>query len=476
MSRPDSAPERTRPHGRRGPSALPRLALALSLVLPLFGCRAEPPPALLGGQTTIHDTTPNAFGQPAPGLDREQELLFFVGNSFFNQNWVSAPASTEARDGLGPTFNARSCASCHMKDGRGRPPEHPDERGTGFLMRLSVHDRTSSGAHEPDPVYGAQIQDQGLEGVLPEARVLIHYDEMAGAFADGTPYSLRRPRYEIVNLAFGPLHPDIRTSPRVAPQMIGLGLLEAVPEADIVSRADPDDRDGDGISGRLNRVWDAGVGQTTLGRFGWKANQPTIRQQTSSAFLGDIGITTGDSPDQNCGRTQTACLDALDGGRPEIDDEDLAKVVLYASSLAVPAMRSPDDPRVMAGAEVFREIGCAKCHTPEMRSGVHTTLHALSNQTFHPYTDLLLHDMGEGLADRRPDFEATGSEWRTPPLWGIGLFETVNDHTYYLHDGRARNLTEAILWHGGEGEAAREAFRFLAAESREDLLRFLESL
>ncbi len=440
------------------------------------GCESTPVPELLGGQTSIYDITPNAFAQPAPGLDRDQELLFFVGNSFFNQNWVSAPASTEARDGLGPFFNARSCAGCHFKDGRGRPPQHPSESATGLLLRLSIPGRAADGSYLPDPTYGGQIQDHAIEGLRPEARLAVDGEEVPGQFADGTPYSLWRPSYRLEELGYGELHPDIAVSPRVAPQVIGMGLLEAIPESRILERADPSDQDGDGISGRPNWVWDRSSGGPALGRFGWKANQPSVLQQAAGAFLGDMGITTGLFSDQECGGVGPECTGAPSGGSPEIADDDLMKVVLYASSLAVPAMRNADDPRAIEGARLFEELGCAACHTPSTQTGIHPTIPALSNQAIHPYTDLLLHDMGDGLADGQPDFEASGSEWRTPPLWGIGLFQTVNRHTYYLHDGRARSLSEAILWHGGEAETARRRFVESSARDRAFLLFFLESL
>ena len=431
---------------------------------------------LLGGQASIHDATPNAFAQPAPGLDRDQELLFFVGNSFFNQNWVTAPASTRARDGLGPLFNARSCAGCHFRDGRGRPPRTEAEAGTGLLLRLSLPPPAGGGGDLADPAYGGQIQDFGIQGVPAEARLVVEEDEVSGQLADGTRYTLRAPRYRLLDLGYGALPPEARFSPRVAPQLIGMGLLEAISEEQVLSRADPADADGDGISGRPNRVPDQASGATVLGRFGWKASQPTVLQQTAAAFLHDIGITTHVFPEQNCRPDQRACRAAPDGGDPEIADDDLMKVVLYASSLAVPAMRDPDDPEVVRGAGIFEAVGCAGCHARTSTTGTHPTIPALSNQTIHPYTDLLLHDLGEGLSDGRPDFEASGSEWRTPPLWGIGLFETVNRHTRYLHDGRARNLGEAILWHGGEAAAARDRYWELDAEDRAALLRFLRSL
>ena len=432
--------------------------------------------ALSGGQTTVFDTTPNAFSLPVPGLERNQELLFFVGNSFFNQNWVTAPASTTARDGLGPFFNARSCASCHFKDGRGRPPEFDGEAPTGFLLRLSVPGSDMHGAAAVEPNYGGHLQDEAIMGMKPEGAFQITYAETLFTFPDGEIVMLRQPTYTFNDLSYGEMHPEMMISPRVANQMIGMGLLEAVPEETLNTIADPTDRDGDGISGRPNMVWDAFNNQMAIGRFGWKANQPTVLQQTADAFLGDIGITTPLFPDENCTDAQLDCQAAANGGRPEIDSDDFLKVVLYASSLAVPAQRNWDDPQIVQGKDLFAEIGCSKCHVAELETGIHPTIPALSQQTIRPYTDLLLHDMGAGLADGRPDFQATGSEWRTPPLWGIGLIETVNGHTLLLHDGRARNLLEAILWHGGEAEAARDTFSKLQADERDALLAFLGSL
>lgn len=435
----------------------------------MAGCTArsavEEGEELSGGQGTIFDVSRNAFSQPMPGLDREQELLFFVGNSFFNQNWVAAPASTTARDGLGPYFNARSCASCHFKDGRGRPPEFAGEMPTGLLLRLTLPAETP---------YGGQLQDQAIFDLPVEGAYTIEYTEIPFVFPDGETASLRQPIYHIDSLAYGSLPDSILISPRVGNQMIGLGLLEAIPEDAILEAADPKDADGDRISGKPNFVWDKVNGETALGRFGWKANQPSLLQQTADAFHGDLGITTWINPEQPC--HVAACANLPNGGSPEIDNDDLGKVVLYVSSLAVPARRDWEDETVLRGKEIFMQIGCQKCHTPSFETGEHPTIPALSNQKIWPYTDLLLHDMGDGLADNRPDFEATGSEWRTPPLWGIGLIQTVNGHTYLLHDGRARNLLEAILWHGGEAETARDFFANLSKEDREALIRFLESL
>ena len=427
----------------------------------------------LGGDTTAFSAGSNAFELSARNLTNDERRVFEVGDSFFNQNWVTAPASTEARDGLGPTFNAQSCSSCHNHDGRAKPPDHDEDPERGLLLRLSV-----PGPDGPvdDPIYGGQLQDRAINGVLPEGRITIRYEVVVGEYPDGTTFALRKPGYVILDLAFGQLHPEVMVSPRIAPVTVGMGLLEAVPQERLLSLADAEDADGDGISGRPNMVWDDRHARLVLGRFGWKANQPTVEQQAAGAFRGDIGITSSLVPAENCTAAQHACEEAPNGGTPEIPDERLGKVVFYVQTLAVPAMRNVDDPRVRRGAELFVRTGCAACHTPRHVTGDDHPVEALRNQTIFPFTDLLLHDMGEGLADGRPDGLASGREWRTPPLWGIGLVAVVNGHTMFLHDGRARSLEEAILWHGGEGQAARDGFMALTAKERESLLQFLRSL
>ena len=428
---------------------------------------------LLGGETTAFSQGRNAFELSARNLNNEERRTFEVGDSFFNQNWVTAPASTEARDGLGPTFNAQSCSSCHSHDGRAKPPDHDDDPTRGLLLRLSV-----PGPDGPveEPTYGGQLQDRAINGVPPEGRISIRYETITGEYADGATYTLRKPTYTIMEPAFGPLHPDVMTSPRIAPATIGMGLLEAIPEEDVLALADPEDADGDGISGRPNMVWDDEQGRQVLGRFGWKASQPTVERQSAGAFHGDIGITSRHFPDENCPPAQSACLEAPNGGSPEVPDERLGKVTFYVQTLAVPAMRNVDDPQVREGARLFMEAGCGACHTPRHETAEDYPIRPLRGQVFFPYTDLLLHDMGEGLADNRPDGDASGSEWRTPPLWGIGLVETVNGHTMFLHDGRARSIKEAVLWHDGEARQSRDYFIGLSSEERESVIRFLRSL
>jgi CxxC motif-containing protein (DUF1111 family) len=463
------------------------VVLLVVLLVSLGACQSVPqgpggeisPTALLveklGGDTTAFTNTGNAFSLSARNLTNLERRTFEVGDSFFSRNWVTAPASTEARDGLGPTFNAQSCSSCHTHDGRGKPPENAEDPQRGLLLRLSIPGEGRQGEPVADPNYGGQLQDRAILSVPPEGRIGITYTEIVGKYADGESYVLQAPSYSVDNLQFGELDPQVMVSPRIAPAVFGVGLLEAIPESEIVARADPEDADGDGISGRVNRVWDLRREKLALGRFGWKANQPTVEQQVAGAFMGDLGITSSLFPRENCPAPQLDCQAAPGGGSPELTEDRLQKVAFYNRTLAVPAMRNLEDPRVREGAGLFVSSGCAECHTPRQVTG-ETDIPALSYQAIYPYTDLLLHDMGEALADHRPDFQADGREWRTPSLWGIGLIETVNGHTRLLHDGRARNLAEAILWHGGEGERARESFRNLTREEREAVVRFLRAL
>jgi CxxC motif-containing protein (DUF1111 family) len=425
-----------------------------------------------GGAATVLDEGASAFAQPIGGLTGEQRRQFAVGNSFFNQNWVTAPASTEARDGLGPIFNAQSCSSCHFKDGRGQPPVDADDPERGLLVRLSVIGE--DGQPEAHPELGSQFQDRSIRGVPAEGTVRIEITERPGTYPDGTPYSLAAPTYVLVR-PDGSVVADVAVSPRVAPAMLGVGLLEAIPEEVVLSQADPDDADGDGISGRAHLITDAETGEQVLGRFGWKAAVPTLEAQNAAAFVNDIGITSPVDPEGPCTDAQAACRAAPDGGDPELDADKLDTITFYTRTLAVPARRDVGAADTVAGQERFEAIGCASCHTPELTTGA-SDLEPLAEQAIRPYTDLLLHDLGPALADDRPDVDATGREWRTPPLWGIGLVETVNRHTRFLHDGRARSIEEAILWHGGEAETSRVRFTELPAVQREQVLTFLESL
>lgn len=449
----------------------------------------EPLPG--GAGTSRKRPNQDAFSQFSANLSFEQQATFKLGNALFRKLWVSAPSSTQASDGLGPLFNARACQSCHLKDGRGHPPEgNPD--ATSMFLRLGRQARTDEerakvanhlALNFPDPVYGGQLQDLAVPGLAAEGKMTISYTEMPVTLKDGTSLSLRKPDYGVKDLSFGPLDPDTTLSPRVTPQMIGLGLVEAIHPADILALADPDDADHDGISGKASLVPEAATGLTALGRFGWKAQTPTVREQSANAFAGDIGISTPEVPQSHgdCTSAEAACLAMPTGVQARLGDVEapppvMDLVAFYSRNLAVPARRNVEEPVVLAGKKLFYDSGCIACHHPKFVTRRDAGDKAQAFQLIWPYSDFLLHDMGEGLADGQQVGMATGTEWRTPPLWGIGLTQKVNQHSFFLHDGRARNLTEAILWHGGEAQASRDRFADLPADDRAALIRFVESL
>ncbi|WP_332823474.1 di-heme oxidoredictase family protein [Stutzerimonas kunmingensis] len=463
----------------------PLLALALvacdNVETPTFS-QPEPGEALSGGSTTVMKFDQNAYSMPSANLAPMRRLDFSVGNSFFRNPWVIAPASTTARDGLGPLLNTNACQNCHIKDGRGHPPAPDATSAVSMLVRLSIPagpehaEVVRERGIAPEPSYGGQLQDMAIPGVAPEGKVRLRYSTEQVRFADGTEVELRRPEIELNDLAYGDMHPETRMSLRIAPPMIGLGLLEAIPEEALLANADADDRNRDGISGRPNRVFDQTTRQTVIGRFGWKAGQPSLNQQNADAFFNDMGLSTRLLSGSSCTDRQTECRAMPDGGEPEVSDDILAQVLFYTRNLGVPARRNVDDPQVLAGKTLFHRAGCQSCHVPQFTTAADAAEPELANQLIRPYTDLLLHDMGEGLADDRAEFEASGREWRTPPLWGIGLTQAVSGHTQFLHDGRARNLLEAILWHGGEAEKARQIVLGYDQNERTALLSFLESL
>lgn len=433
---------------------------------------AQDPLGPLGGGGTVADTSRDAFGFPSPLLAASERRAFAVGNALFRANWVAAPASAKGLDGLGPLFNARSCSSCHARDGRSRPPEHEGDERHGLLVRIGV--RVPGEPDRDHPRYGGQVQDDAIAGVQPELRVAIEWLASSGRYGDGEPFELLAPSYRLQEPADGPLGDDVVLGGRVAPQLVGLGLLEAIPDAALEALADPDDRDGDGVSGRLHRLGDGP--DAPIGRCGWKATQPTVHTQTAGAFVHDMGITSPDHPHEPMPTVQHERVHAANGGEPEIDAAKLGRVVFYTRTLAVPAQRGADDPEVRDGHARFRSFGCAACHIETFVTGPVAFHERFAGQTIHPFTDLLLHDLGEALADQKRDGDARPGEWRTPPLWGLGLLEKVSGHERLLHDGRARGIAEAILWHGGEALAARERFRLAPASERRQLLAFLRSL
>jgi len=453
------------------------LPLLLAVVAATVACDGAPsaptPPeptidARLGGAMTVFDASSRAFGQPAPTLSTDRLTLFESGDGVFDATFVPAPAPVNA--GLGPRFDNVSCGGCHVGDGRGRPPA-PGEAFNSMLFRVSVPGIDAHGGPAPVPGVGTQLELRAVVGLTPIATVAIAYHDTAGTFSDGTPYALAVPTYTVVSQA-GPLPSSMMLSPRVAPPNFGLGLLEAVPEATIVSLASAPDATAAGVAGHPNYVWDPVAQGTALGRFGLKANTATLLVQSAGAFNADMGVTSSVFPAEPCQDPIPACA----AHPPDLSGAQLGAVAAYVHTLAVPARRNIDAADVRRGEQLFVSAGCALCHVVTLQTGSVANAPEASNQTIHPFTDLLLHDMGPGLADNRPDFLATGREWRTPPLWGLGLTGVVNGHTTFLHDGRARSVMEAILWHGGQGTAARESVRHLSASDREALLAFLNSL
>jgi len=443
-----------------------RCFLALAVCLVSVQGYAEVP--FSGGATTVFKEDHNAYSMPAKNLSLISRESFFVGNAFFKNPWVAAPATVSTRDGLGPLFNANACQSCHVKDGRGRPPVD----GEPFASMLIKIGSTADG--QGDSRYGTQFHLLSVPGVEAEGLATLEWQTYSWTSEAGETFHLRKPHYQLSKLKYGALAETSVLTGLTAPAIIGLGLLEAVPEETLLtleaSQAEL------GVSGRIHWLYNEGNKQRVAGRFGWKAGQSTVKNQAAIAFAEDMGLTSSIVPGSNCQPEQSNCLKAPDGGEPEVSDQILELVSFYSSTLAVPARRNSQDAAIIAGEQQFRQVGCNACHTETLMTGNQSNIAELNQQEIHPYTDLLLHDLGEGLSDQHAEGDASGAEWRTPPLWGIGLLQAVNGHKQLLHDGRARGIEEAILWHGGEAKASRRAYLSLAIEQRQKLLQFVESL
>ena len=448
--------------------------------------RDQPDDAVLSAGTfTIERFDKAAYSEPAPVLNSKQRQLFMAGRSVFHRLWASVN-SLNGDWGLGPTFIADRCSVCHVNVGRGSPPASRDEQLVSVLVRLSIPGVDEHGGPKPHPHYGDQLQNRSLDGrhvdfayagaaVPAEAELYLDWEERTVSFADGETAVLRKPILRIDGLNFGSLGAEIMTSVRIAQPMVGMGFLEAVSEQTLLALAQR--QKAQGFDGRPNYVWDAVNKRMALGRFGWKANQASLKQQTAAAALGDMGVASPLFPDQNCPPVQEICARHLPGNVPEIIGHEIETVEIWLRGLAVPARRNMTDPEVRRGGTLFAVAQCAACHVPEMKTAEKfPPLPQLANQTFRAYTDLLLHDMGDELADGRPDFKAGPRDWRTPALWGLGLSQIVSGSTAMLHDGRARNVAEAILWHGGEAERSRDAFRNMSKADRDALVRFIESI
>lgn len=439
------------------------------------------------------DVVPHAaYLQPVPGLDAEQTQQFRAGEKIFNTPWLAIPnkimpnwdytlsAPGNGEWGLGPTFLAQNCMQCHVQGGRGRAPDAGGGPLMQQLLRLSVPGEGPHGGPKPEPAYGLQLQSfdtiprEDKNARAGEGELHVDWLTEKAKLADGSEVELRRPKIRIEHLNFGPLAEGTMTSMRNSQPIFGLGYLEAVSEADILALAAA--QKAQGLNGRPNRVRDDVNDRTALGRFGWKANQPSVRQQIAAAFINDMGVTSPVYDKQNCPPAQTACAQQNHTGKPELKPEMWDKLTFWTMMLDAPAPRDQDKPAVVRGRQLFAQVQCAACHVPELKTGKVDGFPLLSERKIHPYTDLLLHDMGPGLADGRPDFKAGAADWRTAPLWGIGRSKQVNGSTSFLHDGRARDLTEAILWHGGEAQASRNAFARLDRQQREDLIAFVNSL
>lgn len=424
------------------------------LCVVLFSIIAFSSSDLLQGSPEVlaFDDSSAAYSNAVQGLNYTDHEQFQRGDEGFGAVFGSGENQLA---GLGPRFNNTSCESCHIGDGRGLPIYGHPELLTQGILKVSMSD----GSEYPE--IGHQFQDHAIAGEQPHGKIQVAWEEQQGRYTDGSLYSLRRPKIT-VTFTDGEDIDKMLTSLRIAPPVFGSGLLEAINEDDILALADPQDSNGDGVRGRPN--WLPQADNTLrLGRFGLKANNPDLLQQNAGAFAGDMGVGNHIKADHT-------------GNQLDISPAFLHDVTAYTQMLAVPARRGIYDEQIQRGQRVFTEMNCQSCHQPSFTTGNTHPVKALQNKTIYPFTDLLLHDMGPELADNRPEFSASGQDWRTPPLWGIGLVRTVLGDEAYLHDGRARTLEEAILWHGGEGEHAKEAFRNAPKSARDDLIAFLKSL
>lgn len=447
-----------------------------------------------GGEGSVSITPFPSFMKPAKNLNDEALPDFHAGKALAHQPWVKAPTITFDRDGLGPVFNERTCLMCHVNGGRGVMPVKETHSLTTAFLRLSIPGEDKVHGVVPEPTYGDQLQTQSTSlahvfrhlkdpnlkhTVPPEAYLHIRWHDKPFTYPDGTQLTLRVPEALVSNLGYGEMHPDTMMGLRNAPPIHGVGLLETIPQEAIDKRAEEQAKTPDGISGRVNQVWDFETNQPVPGRFGLKANKASVRLQTAGAFHGDMGISNPVFPNQPCTDKQAKCLNEITGNDKagtEIPENQLTMVVNFTKNLGVPVRRKQNHPNILAGRELFYQTGCATCHYPSYVTGKDEAFPHLSEQTIWPYSDLLLHDMGDDLADGRPDYLATGNEWRTPPLWGIGLSKKVNGAQNFLHDGRARTIEEAIVWHGGEAEQVKQKFVALSEEERQKLIDFVKSL
>lgn len=458
----------------------------LSVVLFTAGCSEDSLPplgelhpinpdsfALMGGDLTIDNAGGDAYFQRAPNLTGLNFSVHLAGRAVFNSNFVPAPAPLEY--GLGPLYANSSCNTCHISGGRGKPIQSI-EQPESMMLRISIPGSTANNGPVPVPNFGVILHPRSTGNVRNEGKISVVYSTVNGSFDDGSSYTLRKPSYSITN-AYATLPQSLQMSARISQQLVGLGLLESIAESDILANVDESDSDGDGISGRANYVFNYLTFSQTLGRFGWKASIATVNEQAAFDFQQAMGVTTGTDP-----YNFENCKDQIQGAGELLDDpeakpaETLRPLIVYLKTTAVPKRRGMNTDIVRRGQKLFSDAGCNKCHVESFVTGATDDISQLHHQTIYPYTDMLVHDMGDGLADNRAEYLAGGREWRTPPLWGIGLTTTVSGATYFLHDGRARTLVEAILWHGGEAEFSANKFVSMSKQDRDALIAFLQSL
>ncbi len=457
--------------------------LLLAIVSSFLGCKhpstddvdipanAPGPEYYAGGEGTTFKSDELAYTQAYTTLSAGNLNLFSQGEVLFNAFHV--PLNEGVHDGLGPLFVHTACNACHFRNGRSQPPVGEDDLLSGLLIRLSIAGQNEHGGPLGVPGFGGQLQNRAIDGSSPEGKFTIDYSPQVVTYTDGSTVTLYQPYINIYN-TYEFLPASVLRSARNASPVYGLGLLEAVTDETILANVDDQDTDGDYISGRVNMVWNQLTQSMQIGRFGWKASNATILQQSAEAFNQDMGITSGFLfPEENC-VGQTNCNGGIDT-EPDVTLEEAELVSLYVRGLAVPAPRNQEAPLIQQGKALFLQANCDGCHTPQLTTGP-SPWPELSNQTIYPYTDLLIHDLGEVLADGRPDYDASANEWRTAPLWGIGLTKSINPDAGFLHDGRAATLEEAIVWHGGEALWARNAFIAMSTSERAALLAFLESL
>ncbi len=457
------------------------------LFLAIFLIRADTfaDPSLPGGETSNQVENKNSFSLSSRNLDEHMRINFLVGNALFERMWEDSSISKNiAKDGLGPFFSARSCESCHINDGRGHIPLTNKEDKISVVIQISQNIEQSNDyiKNIDDDTYGGQISEFSVKDVLKEADIIIDYKYSLEMYEDGRVVELRRPIIKIDNLNYGEFNESTTFSARIAQPMIGLGLIEHISEQSLLMNEDIDDTNKDGVSGKANKVWDIQKEKSAIGRFGWKAAQPSVYQQTADAFYHDMGLSNKlYSNPFNCTSKQEECTKAISGNSEEYDDlevssDQLDLVTFYSSQLGVPARRSINAENVKKGKEIFFALNCNSCHVESFTTGDSGSHANLNNQIIYPYSDFLLHDMGESLSDGVSEFLAQGSEWRTPPLWGIGLTNVVSDEYGYLHDGRARTIEEAILWHGGEAKEIIQNYKKLKKIEVNQLLSFINSL